>query len=270
VLISVHHITRYAYAEPVSYAIQSLRLTPASFKGHCVIAWQVRAEGAGAPLQFKDGHGNLVHLMTISARHQSLTIEAAGTVETSDSNGVVDGLANTSPPRIYLRETPQTRAEPAVRELAQSVANADTLGRLHALSATIGNSVTYVPGTTDVHTSAAEAIAAGKGVCQDHAHIFIAAARSLGIPARYVTGYVLLDSPVAAAHHAWAEAWVEGLGWVGFDVANRICPTERYVRLAAGLDANGAAPITGSRRGGDAERLDVCVLVQQQQRHAQQ
>jgi transglutaminase-like putative cysteine protease len=270
VLISVRHVTSYAYAEPVGYAIQSLRLTPASFNGHRVIAWQVRATGAGEPLEFKDGHGNLVHLVTISAQHQSLTIEAAGIVETTDSNGVVDGLANASPPRVYLRETAQTRPDPAIRELAQSVANTDSLGRLHALSATIRHGVQHVLGSTDAHTSAAEALAAGKGVCQDHAHIFVAAARSLGIPARYVTGYLLLDSPAAAAaHHAWAEAWVEGLGWVGFDVANRICPTERYVRLAAGLDAKGAAPITGSRRGGDAEKLDVCVLVQQQQ-NAQQ
>jgi transglutaminase-like putative cysteine protease len=125
--------------------------------------------------------------------------------------------------------------------------------------------VEYVAGVTDAHTGAAEALADGKGVCQDHAHIFISAVRTLGIPARYVTGYLVLDAPSASeAHHAWAEAWVEGLGWVGFDVANRICPTERYVRLAAGLDAGYAAPIIGSRRGGSTEKLDVSVEVQQQ------
>jgi transglutaminase-like putative cysteine protease len=122
-----------------------------------------------------------------------------------------------------------------------------------------------VPGATDSHTGAAEALADGKGVCQDHAHIFIAAARTLGIPARYVTGYLVMADPgPAAAHHAWAEAYVEALGWVGFDVANRMCPTERYVRLAAGLDAGYTAPILGSRRGGAGETLDVSVAVQQQ------
>ena len=132
--------------------------------------------------------------------------------------------------------------------------------------------VEYVPGATDAHTGAAEALADGKGVCQDHAHIFIAAARTLAIPARYVTGYLVLDGEqgTADAHHAWAEAWVEGLGWVGFDVANRVCPTDRYVRLAAGLDAGYAAPIVGSRRGGETETLDVSVTVQQQQQSAQQ
>jgi transglutaminase-like putative cysteine protease len=139
------------------------------------------------------------------------------------------------------------------------------LEKLHALLGAVRDRVEYVTGATDTHTSAAEALADGKGVCQDHAHIFVAAARSLGIPARYVTGYLVLDGQdTADAHHAWAEAWVENLGWVGFDVANRVCPTERYVRLATGLDAGYAAPIIGSRRGGSVEKLDVSVRVQQQ------
>src|SRR5262245_52765291 len=139
------------------------------------------------------------------------------------------------------------------------------LETLHALTGAIRDRVDYVPGVTDAHTGAAEALADGKGVCQDHAHIFIAAARTLGIPARYITGYLLLgdDSP-SEAHHAWAEACVDGLGWVGFDVANRICPTDRYVRLAVGLDAGGAAPVVGSRRGGQHELLDVSVGVREQ------
>jgi transglutaminase-like putative cysteine protease len=128
-----------------------------------------------------------------------------------------------------------------------------------------------VPGTTDVHTEAAAALADGKGVCQDHTHIFIAGCRTLEVPARYVTGYLYLgDDAGAEAHHAWAEAWVDGLGWVGFDVANRICPTDNYVRLASGLDAGYAAPIKGSRRGGSGESLDVAVAVHQQQNSAQQ
>ena len=265
-LIFVRHITRYAYAEPVRYAIQVLRLTPPSFLGQRVVDWRVRVAGAGPALPFRDGFGNHVQLITINALHQALSVEAVGSVETMDRNGVVEGLDEPSPARVYLRETPHTRPEAPIRELAGSVAVGDSLGRLHALAAAVRDAVDHVPGTTDAHTSAAQALADGKGVCQDHAHIFIAAARSLGIPARYVTGYLLLDPPRQdLAHHAWAEAWVESLGWVGFDVANRICPTERYVRLAAGLDASFAAPITGTRRGGSTESLDVSVLVEQQQ-----
>ena len=166
---------------------------------------------------------------------------------------------------VYLRVTPQTRPDAAICELARSVERTDPLERLHALAGAVRARVDYVPGSTNAHTEAAEALADGKGVCQDHAHIFIAAARSLGVPARYVTGYLVVDTDNASeAHHAWAEAWVEGLGWVGFDVANRICPTERYVRLAVGLDARYAAPVIGSRSGGAAEALEVCVEVQRQ------
>ena len=123
----------------------------------------------------------------------------------------------------------------------------------------------YVVGATHVHTSAAEALKDGEGVCQDHAHIFISAARVMGLPARYVNGYFLTDSDEPAeAHHAWAEVWMGGLGWLGFDPANRLCPTDRYVRLACGLDSASAAPIRGTRRGGVEEALDVTVEVQQQ------
>jgi transglutaminase-like putative cysteine protease len=125
--------------------------------------------------------------------------------------------------------------------------------------------VEYETGVTDSLTKAEEALGAGHGVCQDHAHIFISACRVGGVPARYVTGYLLTDGVSdEEAHHAWAEAWVEGLGWVGFDVANNVCPTDRYVRLAAALDASYAAPIRGSRRGGGEERLEVEVRVQEQ------
>lgn len=270
-LISVRHVTRYRYAGPVSYTIQSLRLTPLSFTGQRVLDWQVRASGAGPGLQFRDGFGNIVHLLTINAGHEELAIEAGGTVETQDCNGVVAGLTKGAPPRVFLKETAQTKPDAAIRSLAESVQRKDTLETLHALLGAVRDWVEYVLGATDTHTGAAEALADGKGVCQDHTHIFISAARVLAIPARYVTGYLLLDGQgMAEAHHAWAESWVEGLGWVGFDVANRICPTDRYVRLAAGLDAGYAAPIVGSRRGGETETLDVSVTVEQQQQATQQ
>ena len=264
-LITIRHVTRYTYAEPVSYAVQSLRLTPATFKGQRVIDWRIHVPGCGEPLQFKDGFGNAVDLVAVHRRHQELVIEAGGTVETTDCNGVVAGLTKSIPPRVFLKETEQTRPDTAIRELARSIKKKDALAKLHALAGAVRDRVDYVAGITDAHTGASEALADGKGVCQDHAHIFIAAARTIGVPARYITGYLVMDDPAPAdAHHAWAEAWIDPLGWVGFDVANRICPTDRYVRLAAGLDAGYAAPIVGSRRGGASETLDVSVAVQQQ------
>ena len=264
-LISVRHLTRYRYDAPVSYAIQSVRLTPAASKGQRVVNWRVRVSGCERPLQFTDAFGNTVHVAAINTPHQELVIEAGGTIETQDCNGIVAGLSEAIPERVYLRVTAQTRPDAGILELARSADGKDRLEKLHALTAAVRSRVDYVPGATDAHTEAAEALADGRGVCQDHAHIFIAAARSLGVPARYVTGYLVMDAAnTAHAHHAWAEAWVEGLGWVGFDVANRICPTDRYVRLAAGLDAGYAAPIIGSRRGGETEVLEVSVEVQRQ------
>jgi transglutaminase-like putative cysteine protease len=264
-LISIRHVTRYAYAEPVGYAIQSLRLTPLSFNGQRVLDWQVHMPGFGPVLQFKDGFGNIVQVTTINTPHQEVVIEASGTVETTDCSGVVAGLPNTSPCRVFLRETTQTKPDAAIRDLAASAKGQDLLDTLHTLAGIVCDRVDYVLGSTDAHTGAAEALADGKGVCQDHAHIFISAARSLGVPTRYVTGYLVLgEQSRSEAHHAWTEAWVEGLGWVAFDVANRICPTERYVRLAVGLDAGGAAPVVGSRRGGQHELLDVSVDVREQ------
>jgi transglutaminase-like putative cysteine protease len=125
--------------------------------------------------------------------------------------------------------------------------------------------IDYRVGTTQVETTAEEALASGAGVCQDHAHVFIAAARAMEVPARYVSGYLMMDDRVdQEATHAWAEAFVEGLGWVGFDVANQISPDPRYVRVATGRDYRDAAPITGVSFGAAMEELHVMLAVEQQ------
>lgn len=271
--LSIEHRTSYSYGSSAAYSCQSLRLTPQSFNGQQIVSWQIDVSSfdgepetsAGDVLASIDGFGNSVHLVSVHASHSRLVIAARGTVETSDQNGVVNGLSEHTPIRCYLKETAQTKPVDAIRELARAAAGITALDRLHSLSALVRDRIDYVIGATDAKTNAAEALAASKGVCQDHAHVFIAAARSLGFPARYVTGYFVTDDgSVADAHHAWAEAYAEDLGWIGFDVANRLCPTDRYVRLAAGLDADYAAPVRGSRRGGHSEKLSVSVDVQQQ------
>lgn len=259
-LISIRHETRYTYSEPATYTVQTLRLRPPSFRGQRIVEWNVKTPGTGKSMLFHDGFGNHVELISIAGPHTELVYEVTGTVEAEDFCGVVAGLISPTPPRVFLKETPQTQPDAAIVELVKTIKAADTLKLMHALAESIRDKVEYEIGATEAHTGAAEALAAGKGVCQDHAHIFIASARVVGVPARYVTGYLASDEPEPApAHHAWAEAWIEGLGWVGFDVANRICPTDRYVRLAIGLDAGMAAPIVGSRRGGGSETLSVTV-----------
>lgn len=264
-LLAITHTTTYRYGSIANYAIESLRLTPPSFDGQTIKSWSIRAPGIEKAACFRDGFGNVVHLTSLNAVHDAITIEASGLVETADSVGVARGLPEPSPLRLYLRETPSTLPDEAIRTLAHSCKAGCTLDQLHRLMHALRSAVSYEVGATHAHTSAAEALADGKGVCQDYAHIFISAARVLGVPARYVNGYLLSGGPGPSdAHHAWAEAWIDGLGWVGFDPANLVCPTERYVRLAAGLDARTAAPIRGTRRGGENETLDVVVEVQQQ------
>src|SRR5262249_35384132 len=151
------------------------------------------------------------------------------------------------------RRTLLTEPNDAIAALGDSVQSGpDALPGLHALSQRVREAVPYLAGVTESTTSAAKALAGPGGVCQDHAHIFIAGARANGVPARYVAGYLLASEEANQQFetHAWAEAFVDGLGWVGFDVTNGLSPTDRYVRLCTGLDANDAAPVRGIVTGG--------------------
>ncbi len=140
----------------------------------------------------------------------------------------------------------------------------ERLALMHVLMNAIHKAVAYMPGTTSVSTDAEHALNTGKGVCQDHTHIFLSIARLIGVPARYVSGYLMMEGvEEQTASHAWAEAHIDGLGWVGFDAANNICPNDRYVRIATGLDYRDAAPISGVRLGGAAESLAVHINVGQ-------
>jgi transglutaminase-like putative cysteine protease len=264
--VSIRHATHYTYERQGAFAVQRLRLTPRDNRAQTIKSWSISADGIEHAAEYVDGFGNQVHLITHCKPYTELMIIAEGEVDTVDTAGVVGDLGETANPLLFLKATPLTQSSPAIDALADEAAEERTLGRLHALLDMIAERVAYDPGSTESRTTGAEAFAAGQGVCQDHAHIFIAAARRCRIPARYVTGYLHVEGERrAVAHHAWAEAYVQGLGWVGFDPANRICTTDRYVRLACGFDAVAAAPISGSRRGGGAEALAVDVIVRQQQ-----
>lgn len=265
-LIAVRHKTVYRYEVEARYAIQALRLTPRSFEGQRVHNWRIEAPGFDKAASFVDGFGNITHLTTLRAPHTGLSIEAAGLIETENKAGILKGVKEAAPVRVYLRRTPATEPSEAITALAQSCRKSSVLDTLHQLMGTIHETIRYEIGTTHAQSTAKDVLEARSGVCQDHAHVFISAARELTIPARYINGYFVTGGDGSAeAHHAWAEAWVDSLGWVGFDAANNTCPTERYIRLAAGLDARMAAPIRGLQRGGEQEALDVVVEVQQQQ-----
>jgi transglutaminase-like putative cysteine protease len=156
-------------------------------------------------------------------------------------------------------------------EATRTEVGADRLALLHGLLSALNRDMTFDTDPTHAATTAAEAFTLQRGVCQDLTHIFIAAARQLGVPARYVGGHFYRDDGVTAqeAGHAWAEAYVDKLGWVGFDPANGISTTDAHVRVAVGLDYLGAAPVRGTRYGGGGESLKVAVHVGQAQRQSQ-
>jgi transglutaminase-like putative cysteine protease len=266
--IRIRHTTRYRYDRAIDHAAQVIRLTPHDHEGQRVLSWRI-ADAAGRTLPgFEDGYGNRCHLSTIARRHEESAIVAEGEVETADTNGVVRGAADPLPPLFFLRQGEATRPDAAIEALAFAHRGvADPVESLHRLMLDVRARIAYEIGSTSVVTSAAEALARGHGVCQDHAHVLISAARLLGYPARYVSGYLWdgVRAEPTEASHAWAEIRIEGLGSVGFDAANGISPTETYVRVASGLDYADAAPVRGVRRGGAAETLAVSVEVQQVQ-----
>lgn len=261
--LSVRHITTYAYDAPQSWGLLRLRLTPRSHRFQRVLSWSVTLEGARRELGYEDHHRNLVDLASLEPGVSTVIIRCEGEVEVTDNAGVLGSQGGFAPLWLFLRETPRTRPGPACSALVSRVmaAESETLNRLHALTRALAEGIVFAPGATDVASTGEEALAHGRGVCQDHAHAFLACARAMGVPARYVSGYLLMDRIEQEASHAWAEAWIEGLGWVGFDPANCICPDHRYIRLATGLDYGEASPVSGSRRGTGDESLSVHVEV---------
>jgi len=272
--LAIRHTTHYSFAQPVAHALQRLRLTPKETQGQRIVEWSMQFDNAHRELEFDDQHFNTVTLVGVNPGTSEVTVTCQGVVETQDHAGVIGRHSGHLPLWSFLRQTPLTRPGPRLRSLLREVPERDIsapLGFLHALSDLIRDRITYQTGTTHAATTAEEAVVHGYGVCQDHTHIFIGAARSLGIPARYVSGYLLMDDRIdQEATHAWAEAHVDGLGWVGFDISNGISPDPRYVRVATGHDYRDAAPVTGISFGTADHLLRVEVAVERQQQSQQQ
>lgn len=267
-LLSIHHATEYSYSEPALRVTQALRLWPAPCVGQRVREWRVEVDGRRLPTLTTDGFGNPVATHTADGSVSGVRIEVHGRIETEDLHGVLGEPEEWLPPKFFIYETPLTAVDDAIRELASLVpehADGD-IARLHSLCNLVRDRVDYLPEQTDAETSAAEALAHGFGVCQDHAHLLAATARVLGYPARYVSGYLCAGAEGGdAASHAWAEIHVDHIGWVGFDAANRICPNEYYVRIACGRDYHDAAPVRGVHQGGMTETLEVSVDISETQ-----
>lgn len=265
--LRIAHTTRYRYNAPVDYGLQRLRLSPGNGESQKILSWTITTDGATVEAEYDDHFGNRVTLLNIEPGTNRLDIQVEGLVETQNTNGIIGSHPATLPLWLFQRQTPLTKPGAGVARLVKELRKRDdnaALDQLHALSALISGSVKYLTGTSDSGTTTEEALKNGSGVCQDQTHVFLSAARCLGYPARYVSGYLMMDDRIdQEAGHAWAEAHVESLGWVGFDISNGISPDTRYVRVATGLDYREAAPVSGLRFGTAGESLDVAIQVQQ-------
>ncbi len=266
---TVQHETVYYYTLPVHYSIQQLRLTPRLEPHQRVLSWDIDAPGRLR--RFVDAYGNVTHTIVLTAPHNQIRIAVRGVLEIEPLvNGRLPVTSDTPgtalSPLVYTVATPLTAVDETVRTFAaQHLAPGKRSADFVALAEAICGAVQYESGITEVTSTAAQALAIGRGVCQDHAHLFIACCRAAGVPARYVSGYVHPGDTPEAASHAWADVWVDGEGWVSVDITHRGYTQERHCRLAIGRDYMSAAPVRGVRTGGGEELLEVHVTVRSEQ-----
>lgn len=258
--LTIHHETVYRYASPVKRSTQYLRLTPVNGLRQRVLQWELSLPAKAS--RCLDAYGNVMHVLTLDRPHGEIHLHARGVVETDDTPPAPEPQDGLFPPQVFLKDSALTQADAALRAFAAGHATAikaEPLQGLQALMLALAAHMPYTPGTTDAATPAAEAFARRLGVCQDHAQVFATCARLLGVPTRYVSGYLAADAEHVASH-AWAEARLPE-GWLGFDVSNQCLADARYVKLAMGLDYLDASPVRGMRLGGGAEAMQAAVQV---------
>jgi transglutaminase-like putative cysteine protease len=257
--LAIRHDTVYRYEAPVHYSIQQLRLAPLTTPTQIVTQWHVDAPGkldTG-----RDAYGNALMTLVMTRAHSEIRLRVRGEVETVPlAEGRLLEGEGPIPLHHFTCATRLTELDAAIRDLAESLPPFASAGVLLDVAAIIGERVRYQSGATEVTHTAADALALGSGVCQDHAHLMLALCRARGVPARYVSGYVDPGDVPHAASHAWVDVWVAG-GWVTIDITHACFASEKYCRLAVGRDYEAAAPVRGTRLGGREETLDVSVQV---------
>lgn len=275
--IDVDHTTKYKFSDQAKQIIQTLRLTPNSNNFQNVVDWDIYVNCDASFKPFTDAYGNKCHIIFIDKPVDELVIETIGTVDTFKNEGNYrinyEDSEDIIPRGVFKRFTGLANKSKKMEEFARDSAQGKGIvANLHNLMLSIGNYMEYKTGETDVNTDAVTAFEAKSGVCQDFSHIFISCSRILGIPSRYVSGHLLLKDGETQQEgsHAWAESYIDGLGWVPFDPVNGICADENYIKIAIGLDYHDAAPVSGARYGGGIEALKVDLNIRRVNRQSQQ
>ena len=260
-MLRIRHETLYRYEEPVRQSVQSLRVTPRREHRQRTLSWQLTAPGRRS--EQVDAHGNISQLLTIDEPHQEIRIVVSGLIDIPDEGPLIIERGAIAP-LAYLMATPLTGADDELAALAARSLRSPAASRaeLEHLAGAVCAAVRYQPGTTTVTDTAASSLRRGEGVCQDQAHVFLAACRTAGVPARYVSGYLLSGGDGDIASHAWVDVWLaKERAWLGIYVTHQSVAGAQHCRLAVGRDYLDAAPVRGVRRGGGRETLEVRVLV---------
>ena len=258
--LAIQHETTYRYESPVQYTIQQLRLTPANATAQFVRHWHVEAPGKLDTAV--DAYGNTLHTLVLTRPHSEIRLRVTGEVDTNPlHDGRLGEVIGGIPLEHFTCATRLTEPNEDIRELAAETGALDRPSGLIELSDRIRARVVYETGASEVTGTAADALAAGKGCCQDYAHLMLACCRARGVPARFVNGYIDRGETPQAASHAWVDVWLNDIGWVSVDVARSEFASGRYCRVALGRDYEAAAPVRGTRIGGREEKLQVTVRV---------
>jgi transglutaminase-like putative cysteine protease len=264
--LTIDHHTRYNFSEPQARVVQLLRMTPSDYAAQTVMDWRIDVDCDARLREGRDGYGNVTTMLYVDGPISAIVVKVRGEVLTDDNDGLVMRTAEPLPPLFFMRTTLLTEPDAAINALARDVVGEAGLDQDAALALTsaVHHAVTVRTGRTSKTLTAGDVLANGEGSVRDCAHILIAAARSAGFPARLVSGHCL-DGPNAASHssaHCWAELFAQDCGgWVALDPSTNRRVGETYVRVAVGLDASDSTPLSGTRRGGGIEALDVDVRV---------
>ena len=264
--LSVRHVTRLTYDAPIVDAHTELRLKPAHGEGQRCSSFTVRTDPRGTTVdEYVDRFGTSVHHFDVLEPHTALEVVVASEVSTASK------YASERAPTVlelwdYVQPTRYVPLDGAIDELAGGhEPRADAWDTAIALMSRVRESMTYEPGSTDVHTRADEALADGRGVCQDFAHVLLGVCRIHGVPARYVSGYLFDPNGNGdadrTASHAWVDVFEAERGWLSLDPTHDAEQTERYVRVGVGRDYADVPPTRGVYRGSAAEELDVSVVI---------
>ncbi len=280
---AIRHLTRFRYSDPVQENVMEARMQPRNEEYQTCVNFHLNVTPAAQIQHYQDYLGNIVHHFDLPRLHKQLSLTAEALVKVIHTPQVPDSLPASSWQALaqlgdqfefwdMLRPSRFTQPTPLLNSLAQefNIDTPDPLTAVRQLNERIFAAFAYAPQTTDVHSTFDKALAQRKGVCQDFTHIMIALLRQIGVPTRYVSGYLFhrqqthdhsIDRSVEDASHAWVEAYLPELGWVGFDPTNNLIVGERHIRVAVGRDYADVPPTRGVYSGEAKDELSVGVSV---------